>query len=208
MKFIVLTGGPGAGKTAILEIARKQLAHDATILPEAASIIFGGGFWRIQTITARMAAQRAIYYVQREMENLVFQENIWKYALCDRGTIDGLAYWPRTKSLFWHELQTTQEREFSKYSAVIHLRTPSAALGYNNQNPIRIESATEAARIDSRIAEIWEKHPHYYQIPSTVNFLDKAKATLDLISSLISATELEMAPKEPPKTQMRDQRTH
>jgi len=37
---IVVTGGPGAGKTAVLEIARRELAH-VEILPEAATIVRG-----------------------------------------------------------------------------------------------------------------------------------------------------------------------
>ena len=35
-KLIVLTGGPGAGKTAILEMAKKIIGEKSIILPEAA----------------------------------------------------------------------------------------------------------------------------------------------------------------------------
>ncbi len=45
-QLVVLTGGPGAGKTAILEILRRSLCPCVAVLPEAASILFGGGFWR------------------------------------------------------------------------------------------------------------------------------------------------------------------
>lgn len=43
-KRIVLTGGPGAGKTALLELIRQSFCAHVKVLPEAASIIFGGGF--------------------------------------------------------------------------------------------------------------------------------------------------------------------
>jgi adenylylsulfate kinase-like enzyme len=43
-KLIVVTGGPGAGKTALLEVARKALCSHVALLPEAATILFGGGF--------------------------------------------------------------------------------------------------------------------------------------------------------------------
>ena len=43
---IVLTGGPGAGKTAVLEMIRQSFFSHVTVLPEAASIKFGGGFPR------------------------------------------------------------------------------------------------------------------------------------------------------------------
>lgn len=43
---VVLTGGPGAGKTAVLELIRQSLCTHVKILPEAAGIVFGGGFPR------------------------------------------------------------------------------------------------------------------------------------------------------------------
>ena len=43
-KFIVITGGPGAGKTAALEMVKKSFCNHVVILPEAASILFSGGF--------------------------------------------------------------------------------------------------------------------------------------------------------------------
>ena len=51
--FVVLTGGPGAGKTAVLEFIRKVLCQHVAILPEAASILFGGGFWRLDSKSAK-----------------------------------------------------------------------------------------------------------------------------------------------------------
>ena len=67
-KRIVLTGGPGAGKTAVLELIRQSFCKHVKVLPEAASIIFGGGFPRTKGVLVRQAAQRAIFYVQRELE--------------------------------------------------------------------------------------------------------------------------------------------
>jgi hypothetical protein len=180
-KLIVLTGGPGAGKTAILELARKQLCEHVAIFPESASIIFNGGFWRLPSASAKMASQRAIYYIQKEMESLVLGEKKWGLGLCDRGTLDGLAYWPEQENIFWDMLKTSKKIEFEKYSAVIHLRTPSIEFGYNFQNPIRTETAIEASIIDNRIYQIWKDHSNYQQIDSTHNFLDKVEQALALI---------------------------
>lgn len=181
-KLIVLTGGPGAGKTAILEMAKKIIGEKSIILPEAASIIFGGGFWRLPSLSAKAAAQRAIFHVQNEMEVLVNEEKKWKMGLCDRGTLDGLAYWPKSEELFWEISKTTIDKELSKYYAVIHLRSPSDLLGYNHINPLRIESAAQSRSIDDKIAKIWMKHPKYESIPSSEDFLVKARAALDMIS--------------------------
>ncbi|OQW47469.1 MAG: hypothetical protein A4S09_15215 [Proteobacteria bacterium SG_bin7] len=182
-KKVVLTGGPGAGKTAILEIVRKNFCQHISILPESASIIFGGGFWRHDNISAKKAAQRAIFFVQRELETLVEDEKISAIALCDRGTVDGLAYWPDEEGLFWKEVGTSRAKEFSRYSAVIHLRTPPLSQGYNYENPVRIESALQAAEIDKGIEEAWKGHPRIFYVESQNNFMNKVSKAIELIKS-------------------------
>lgn len=185
IQLVVLTGGPGAGKTAILETARKLLCEHVIFLPEAAGIIFGGGFWRIPTIQGRVAAQKVIYSVQNELENLVLVEKKWGLGLCDRGTLDGMAYWPETGISFWDCFQTTKEKEYSKYKAVIHLRTPSLEKGYNHQNPIRVEGAEEAALIDIKIEAIWKDHPRYFQVASKELFLEKVIESFRILKTII-----------------------
>ncbi len=180
-KFIVITGGPGAGKTAVIELARRKFCRHMVVLPEAASIIFSGGFWRLPSESARRAAQRAIYHVQAEMEELVVSENRWQFGLCDRGTLDGLAYWPGSEESFWSQVRSDLKTEMAKYAVVIHLRTPDSKNGYNRDYFLRTETAEEARRIDNRIEEIWSQHPRYFQIPNFPNFTEKAEAALDLL---------------------------
>ena len=180
-RLIVVTGGPGAGKTAVLELARKNFCEHIAVLPEAASIVFGGGFWRRDTLPARKAAQRAIFHVQRELENIVVEEKKSAVALCDRGTLDGLAYWPNSPQSYFEELGIRREDELSKYAAVIHLRTPGADGGYNRSNPVRVETAIQAAEIDRRILDAWAGHPQRFIIESTSHFLVKAEKAIELV---------------------------
>lgn len=182
-KFVVLTGGPGAGKTAVLEMAKRRLNKKGVVLPEAASLIFSGGFWRLPSVTARMAAQRAIYHVQDEMERLIAEEGRWDFALCDRGTLDGLAYWPEGEDKFWSQIGSDLKTEMAKYATVIHMRTPDGNGGYNYQNLLRTETAEQAKAIDLKIEHIWSHHPNYIQIPNFPNFLDKAAAALERIQA-------------------------
>ena len=182
-KKIVLTGGPGAGKTAVLEMVRHMLCPHVTILPESASILFGGGFWRRPSFPAKEAAQRAIYYVQRELEQMAIAEPQSATVLCDRGTLDGLAYWPGSKHSFFEQLETTRESELSRYDVVIHLHSPASDSGYNLSNLVRTESAEEAALIDNLIKTAWRGHPHRYFIASTKNFMEKARKALGIIES-------------------------
>jgi predicted ATPase len=180
-RLIVVTGGPGAGKTAVLEMIRKQLCKHVVILPEAASIIFSGGFWRIESTAGHESVQRAILSIQGEIEKLVMKEHKWSVALCDRGIPDGLAYWPSDEEAFWEAANTTLADEYKKYYSVIHLRTPTEEHGYNHQNPLRTETPQQAAEIDERIYSIWSKHPHYHMIDSTEEFLIKAQEAMKYI---------------------------
>ena len=43
-RLVVITGGPGAGKTALLETVRYHFCQHVSVLPESASLIYGGGF--------------------------------------------------------------------------------------------------------------------------------------------------------------------
>jgi predicted ATPase len=176
---IVLTGGPGAGKTAVLELIRQSFCEHVKVLPESASIVFGGGFPRGGNAIVVKAGQRAIFYVQRELETAGDADNP-AIVLCDRGTIDGAAYWPAGEEP-WASVGTTLDEQLHRYDAVIHLRTPAAAEGYNHKNALRIESAVEAAEIDARIIRAWDKHPRRVIVDPSPDFLDKAARVLDIL---------------------------
>jgi predicted ATPase len=177
---VVLTGGPGAGKTAVLELIRQSFCKHVKVLPEAASVIFGGGFPREDDPDCKRAAQRAIFYVQRELENAGDSHNP-TIVLCDRGTMDGVAYWPGSVDEFMASVGTTLGEQLARYHAVIHLRTPAEDHGYNRQNPLRIESAAGAGEVDRRILQAWQAHPRRFVVESTAEFLDKAAETLDIL---------------------------
>jgi predicted ATPase len=184
-RLVVLTGGPGAGKTAVLEIVRRHFCEHVVVLPESASMLFAGGFPRLPSRHARCAAQRAIFHVQRELEAIAIAEEHAAVVLCDRGTLDGLAYWPAPAESFFQDLATTRKVEFARYAAVIHLRTPTSEDGYNHQNPLRIESQRQARAIDARILDAWDGHPRRVLIPSTHDFVDKAVRAIAAIEAEI-----------------------
>lgn len=176
---VVLTGGPGAGKTAVLELVRQAFCEHVKVLPEAAGIVFGGGFPRRAEGEAQRAAQRAIFHVQRELEAAADGDNA-AIVLCDRGTVDGGAYWPGPGDL-WSAVGTSLEEQLRRYDAVIHLRTPTAGSGYNQHNPLRIESALQAFSIDVRIGELWERHPRRFVVEASMDFIDKAARAVDIL---------------------------
>lgn len=91
---IVVTGGPGGGKTTAADLFRRELGEQVLVVPEAATLLFRGGFPRSEKIHVIKPSQQAIYHVQRNLEDAqsaIFGQRI---LICDRGTVDGAAYWP------------------------------------------------------------------------------------------------------------------
>jgi predicted ATPase len=177
---VVLTGGPGAGKTAVLELIRQRSCKHVKVLPESAGILFGGGFPRGDSVELRQAAQRAIFYVQRELEAAA-DADFPAIVICDRGTVDGSAYWVGDGHL-WSSVETTVDEQIRRYDAVIHLRTPQIE-NYNHRNPLRIESAEDAVMIDKKIEQAWHTHPRRFIVEGSPDFLKKAVRALEILRS-------------------------
>jgi len=180
MKRIVITGGPGGGKTASLEMARRILCDHVGFARESASIVFGGGFPREQRQHAECAAQRAIFHVQRELESIFDDRADLDVVLCDRGTVDCAAYWPRAEADFYSEVGTTRDAELARYSVVVHLRPPARGDGYRREG-LRIESASEAAKIDARIEHCWRGHPRRIFVEHTHDFHAKVRGVIAIV---------------------------
>jgi predicted ATPase len=183
-KLVVVTGGPGAGKTAVLEVIQRELCEHVIVLPEAASILWRGGFPRRDTFAARCAAQRTIARVQIELQRMTIEDNNASLILCDRGTLDGLAYWPGKPSAYYEELGIVREQELARYAAVIQLRPPPLEHGYQ-QTTLRPEDATVASEIDARIEAAWAGHPRHVIIASDANFLSKLERAVAAIHAAL-----------------------
>jgi predicted ATPase len=180
-RFIVLTGGPGAGKSAVMAAVRQIYGSQVAILPEAASIVYSGGFPRFNTEPSIRSAQRAICRVQEELERYVIEEGKHSVALCDRGIVDGAAYWPHGKDSFFEAIGWNREEVFSRYHAVIHLKTPGVEMGYDYSNPMRTETPAQAAELDRKIELVWAGHPNRFVVPATERFQEKLEQVTDLI---------------------------
>jgi predicted ATPase len=184
---IALTGGPGGGKTTAADMLRREIGERIVVVPEAATMLFAGGFPRCEEVEARKAAQRAIFHVQRNIEDVQSARYPGRVLLCDRGTIDGAAYWPSNDpDEFFTELGTTLEQELRRYDAVLFFET--AAVGnfsIETGNPVRIEGNREAVALDTRMRELWRHHPHYVHIHHNHSFMAKLFEGLHVLGELI-----------------------
>lgn len=184
---IVLTGGPGGGKTTAADLFRREIGERVVIVPESATLLFSGGFPRSTQPLAAAAAQHAIFHVQRQLEDV--QSSLYpdRILLCDRGTVDGAAYWTGRPDDFFTSLNTTFEAELARYDGVIFFE--SAAVGgltIEGGNPIRNESLERALELDARLRELWMHHPRFVLVRHHPSFFTKIALGLAELDNMVN----------------------
>lgn len=184
---IALTGGPGGGKTTAIDLFRREMGDGVVIVPEAATMMFTGGFPRYPELDAVRSAQEAIYHVQRNLEDIQAARYPDRILLCDRGTIDGAAYWPAQNGDFFASLGTTLELELSRYDGVIFFESAAVGgLGIEGGNPVRHETLAEAVELDSRLRHYWSKHERFVMVNHSKSFFKKISFGLAVLDEMVS----------------------
>ncbi len=191
---IVLTGGPSAGKTSIIDILYRSDWYEMAVVQEAASVLFRGGFPRSKDHIHVRCQQRAIYHVQRELEEIGAIEAFHRALICDRGSLDGLAYWPDDEASFFKSVSSSMEKEIVRYDWVIHLDTASAA-DYQSSE-IRREGSDEAVVMNQKVKHAWRLHPNRLIIPNNSDFLQKVDIALKVVKMILEHRTVEMIRKE------------
>lgn len=183
----MVTGGPGGGKTTAVDLFRRELGDQIVVVPEAATMLFSGGFPRSTEPLARRAAQRAIYHVQRNLEDVQRALYPDRVLLCDRGTLDGAAYWPDDEVVgYWEAMGTTEAVELERYDAVIFFETAArGGLSIEGGNPTRTESNARALELDARLAKLWSRHPRFVHVPHDPSFVKKIVRGLGELDTMV-----------------------
>lgn len=179
LRRVVVTGGPAAGKTAVLDVLRRHLQGRVAVLSEAATTLFQGGFPRPTDPSGAELLQHTIYHVQRNMEEIYAIENTGVPHICDRGTLDGAAYWPGGLQRFLGAVETSVATEYARYEAVLFLQTSAYDESlYPIDNPHRTESPARSRAVDEKLISIWQDHPNYHFIGHEKNFYEKVALVL------------------------------
>jgi hypothetical protein len=185
---IVLTGGPGGGKTTAADLFRREIGEEVIVVPESATILFAGGFPRVHDERAERSLQHAIFHAQRSLEDIQAATYPDRILLCDRGTVDGAAYWPDGPDDFFAAQGTTHEAELTRYDAVLFFETAAVGgLRFEGGNRYRIEDEAEAVELDRRIRALWAPHPRFFLVPHNPSFLRKITMGLGILESVVAA---------------------
>lgn len=186
VRRIVFTGGPGGGKTTAVDIFRREFGDQLVIVPETATLLYNAGFPRFRDAHGVRAAQTAIFQVQKSVEDFYSAHYPDRVYLCDRGTLDGAAYWPEGEEAFFAAQGTTLEQELDRYSAILFFETAAAGgLSIESENSARVESLGEANVIDRRIRALYEKHPRFHVIGHETSFFRKIERGLLALKNVL-----------------------
>ncbi|MFN4243698.1 MAG: ATP-binding protein [Tepidisphaerales bacterium] len=190
--WLVLTGGPGAGKTRAVSELRRRHGGRLETLPEAATQVYRqlGRRWDQLTVDERREAQRCMYQLQKAQEaELAGRITPGTLVLLDRGTLDGAGYWPDGVEAFFDAMGTTEADELARYDGVIHLQTASALGLYDRDasNEVRFETADEALASDRLMAALWARHPRRLDVPAAATWPDKLAAVERAVAQLAAS---------------------
>ena len=186
--LIVLTGGPGGGKTTLIE----QLSRDPTwagrfsALPEAIFALRHSGLSMDEK-----PFQRAMLHMQLAMEDglrRALDPQDCRLILCHRGALDPLAYWLDRgwdEQEFFTFTETTRENLYARYTTVLHLVTAAdGAVEHYARWPEahRPEHPADAIRLDRLLERVWGQHPNYYRLDNAGrNWKDKFQAACEIL---------------------------
>jgi hypothetical protein len=181
--FIVLTGGSGGGKTTFIEelSRRPAWAGRFAALPEAIFTLR-----HVNISPQEKLFQRVMAHLQMALEDGLARAlgpDDPRPIICERGSLDPLAYWLNNdwpEEEFFEFTQTRREEHYQRYSAVIHLITAAdgAAPHYTRwPEAHRPEQIEDAVRLDGLLHQVWRDHPHYHRIDNEGrDWADKAQA--------------------------------
>jgi hypothetical protein len=192
VRFIALTGGPGGGKTTLIE----ELGNDSNyashllFLPES---IFVAGSMGISPQEKQF--QRIMVQTQFGLEDSLTQaenQDNKRLVLCHRGSLDPLAYWLARgwdENEFFTFTGTHREDHLLRYVAVIHLVTAAdgAQHAYKRwPEAHRIEQPQDAINLDRLLGKIWQGHPRYYRLDNRgISWDEKSRKAKEIIQQFL-----------------------
>ncbi|MEZ5237868.1 MAG: AAA family ATPase [Microthrixaceae bacterium] len=182
---IVLTGGPGAGKTTAADLFRARSASRSWSCPSpprrCSRVVSRGS-----TTTRSSGRSSAVFEVQASSEEIQRELYPDRVLLCDRGTVDGAAYWPEGPKGFFEAMGTTHEAELGRYEVVLFFETAAVGdIAFEGGNRYRTEDNLQAVALDRRLRDLWSPHPGYHFIAHQASFLAKLTNALRILGEVV-----------------------
>jgi predicted ATPase len=193
VRYVVLTGGPCAGKSTVLGTLAEQLGDQVVVATEAATEVlastgppqanWGNGQWtRLQQAITKLMAEK-----EAELESRA-QLTGARVGILDRAPDDNRAY-PEGAAVVDYFRRHKSLRPLGGYHLVIHLQSlavsqPQRYSELVRSNPFRYESLEEAQAQNERTLEAWSKHPLRVVLSNDGSVEDTVHQCVQLIKAL------------------------
>lgn len=194
---IVLTGGPGSGKTTMIEALKsnlKEKGYKVIVVNETARELAGEGMATMGDEDYVLEFQDLVLKTQVAKEKSI--ENFCKNAyfedvviLYDRGTLDNKAYLKNEED-FDNLLTKNNLKEielYDKYNLVINLKS-AANLGeeFYKNDEVRKEKNNEAILLDYKTTNAWVLSPNLKIIEPTVDIEEKIAKVTNIVDDYLT----------------------
>jgi thymidylate kinase/CYTH domain-containing protein len=183
---IVVTGGPCAGKTSLIDRVVELLQrHDfavATLTETPTELMQGNISPDLEHLSARQFQERVIKWQ-------ILKENFWRESLrmkdaekqrvliCDRGVFDSLAYTDeKTFNEIIGSFGVSCSELLFRYDLVVHMTTAAngAEEHYTTENnTARTETLQQARELDHATKAAWSNHRNHRVIDNRTGFTEK-----------------------------------
>jgi predicted ATPase len=187
---IVLTGGPGGGKTSFVQVAHRYLDFKVVVVPETARGVkeaAPGGRrprsddvdFQLEVLRAQLAAEAGLSIDPRE--DLV---------LLDRGVFDSAAFigLHGYRSIL-DRVNLTEEEALLRYDGIVFVRSAATLLG---AAAIRRVTADERSFLEhvrdaeSKLLDVVRPHENLEFVEAREDFDDKCRAIATAVESVVS----------------------
>lgn len=214
MLKVVITGGPGAGKTEIMSHLTQTLeerGYKVFVVPETPTELILNGIRPCSNISL---VEFQNFVLDKQLSKEKLYDEAAKYydedkviIFYDRGILDACAYVDKSPTFekMLNKRNLTFSDVYAKYDAVIHLVT--AANGarefyqWNDpskkecgNNAARSESPDEACIKDEKTLNSWIGHPHLRVFDNSTDFVGKINRVVEEVFALLGEpipTEIE-----------------
>jgi len=201
---VLLTGGPGAGKTSALATLRDRLARlgvQALLVPETATELLrnSGGYEPSWHGTPRHIAMQEVF-----MRHQLSQENGYialaglrpekpAVLLCDRGLLEGRVFCsPEQWDECLRRLDTSDEKLLQRYDVIVHMKSTACGMenlyeyGPGSNNPNRFHTPEQARKWDEDAEFVHSSHPCYRVVENNPDFSQKIESVLEHVYDELS----------------------
>lgn len=205
---VLLTGGPGAGKSSALATLRDRISKrgfQVIVVPETATALLDscGGYdpsWHGTPKHVRMQEMFLKFQVANEETLSRFAElrpERPHLLLLDRGCLDGKLFCTEQE---WAQVLegagVSEDALLERYDLVVHMTTVAARFeglydyGPGSSNPARYHTPEQARHADEMVQAIYAKHPHVRVVPNFAEFSDKIETVVRCVTEAVQVDGL------------------